>query len=66
MTTSNENTSGAINVSANTWKTNDGVIFTTPSYDPPIYYTPITIYDKEGSTSGRFINGEAIKDKAGS
>jgi hypothetical protein len=63
MSTTNENTSGATYVSGNTWKANDGTVFTTPSYSPPVYGTPIAILDGNGgSVAGTYINGEAVKN----
>lgn len=65
MTT--ENTSGATHIADNTWKDNSGSVFTTPSYSPPESGTKISIYDGNGNSDcGTWLNGRAVKDKAGS
>ncbi len=67
MSNLNDNSSGAKHVSGNTWRDNSGATFATPTKDAPSYGTPITIYDGNGNgTSGSWISGAAVKDKAGS
>lgn len=57
------NTSSATPSANDTWKSPNGTIFQTPSNNPPVHDTPITIHDGNGkSVSGRWINNEAVKD----
>lgn len=58
-----DNTSSATPGAGNTWASPNGKVFQTPDNKPPVHSTPIVIHDGSGnSTSGRWINNEAVKD----
>ncbi len=61
-----DNTSSATPCTNDTWRSPIGDIFTTPNNKPPIYGTPISIFDGNGGkTSGQWLDGHVVKDKKG-